>query len=100
MELVTNLNTNEKHYRLVSQIEASATSIAANIAEGKGRYHKKEFIQYLYIARGSLYETVTFLVIFHREKWIKDENFNKLKMQTIEIGKMISGLISSLKRII
>jgi four helix bundle protein len=44
------LNTQNKHFRLVENLEASATSIALNIAEGKGRYSKKEFIQFLYIA--------------------------------------------------
>ena len=48
-----------KHLRLVSQMEAAVTSPAQNIAEGKGRQYKKEFIQFLHIAQGSLYEVVT-----------------------------------------
>jgi four helix bundle protein len=43
-----------KHMRLISQIEAAVTSPAQNIAEGKGRQYKKEFIQFLHIAQGSL----------------------------------------------
>jgi four helix bundle protein len=39
-----------KHIRLISQMEAAVTSPAQNIAEGKGRQYKKEFIQFLYIA--------------------------------------------------
>jgi len=46
-----------KHIRLISQMEAAATSPSQNIAEGKGRQYKKEFIQYLHIAQGSLYES-------------------------------------------
>lgn len=59
ISLVDGIQTDRKHFRLMEQLEASSTSIALNIAEGKGRYSKKEFIQFLYIARGSLYETVT-----------------------------------------
>ena len=55
-----------KHMRLISQIEAAVTSPAQNIAEGKGRQYKKEFIQFLHIAQGSLYEVVTLNEIFRR----------------------------------
>lgn len=49
------LETPRKHYRLIEQLEASSTSPSMNIAEGKGRFSKKEFIHYLYIARGSVF---------------------------------------------
>jgi len=65
-----NLNTKQKHYRLTDRLEASATSIAMNIAEGKGRNSRKEFIQFLYIARGSSYETITLLTVFQMNSWI------------------------------
>ena len=50
-----------KHIRLVNQMEAAAVSPAQNIAEGKGRQYKREFIQFLFIARGSIFEVVTVL---------------------------------------
>lgn len=43
-----------KHFRLIGQMEAAASSIAQNIEEGKGRQYRNEFIQFLYIAEGSL----------------------------------------------
>ena len=52
--IAENTQTDRKHFRLIEQLESASTSIALNIAEGKGRYSKKEFIQFLYIARGSL----------------------------------------------
>lgn len=68
-----------------------------NIAEGKGRYSKKEFVQFLFIARGSLYETITLLEIFHRQKWIESITFGKLKAEATEIAKMLNSLINSIK---
>jgi len=96
IDTVENISTGRKHYRLLEQIEASSTSIAMNIAEGKGRFSKKEFVQYLYISRGSLYETMTLLEIFRRKKWISDDQYSQLEMYGKEIVSMIKGLINSL----
>ena len=57
-----------RHIRLISQMEAAATSPAQNIAEGKGRQYKKEFIQFLFIDRGSIFEVVTLNVIFSNKE--------------------------------
>jgi four helix bundle protein len=75
IKTVEEISTDRKHYRLLEQIEASSTSISMNIAEGKGRYSKKEFSHYLYIARGSLYETMTLLQIFLRIGWISESRY-------------------------
>ena len=96
--LVETINTGRKHYRLIEQLEAASASIAMNIAEGKGRYSKKEFIQFLYIARGSLFETITLLTIFHSNNWITDEQLEKMKQSADEIAKMLGGLIASIKK--
>jgi len=66
------------------------------VKKGKGRNSKKEFIQFCYIARGSLYETMTLLEIFRRRKWIMDSPYSKLEKEGIEIASMIKGLINSL----
>ena len=95
--VVNELDTDRKHYRLIEQLESSATSVSMNIAEGKGRYSKKEFVQFLYIARGSLYETITLLMLFHKRNWINGAQLDALKSFGDEIGKMISGLIRSIK---
>ncbi len=94
---VENISTDRKHYRLLEQIEACTTSIAMNIAEGKGRFSKKEFAQYLYISRGSLYETMTLLEIFRRVKWITDEKYIELEIPGKEIASMIIGLVKSIR---
>ena len=92
------IKTDRKHYRLIEQLEAASTSVALNIAEGKGRYSKKEFAQFLYIARGSLYETITLLIIFHQRGWISEEHLDKTKGLGEHIGKMLSSLINSIKK--
>ena len=96
IDLVETIDTGRKHYRLFEQIEASSASVSMNLAEGKGRFSQKEFIQYCYIARGSLYETMTLLEIFKRKGWISEEGFSSLKSKGIEIASMIKGLINSL----
>jgi len=68
-----------------------------NIAEGKGRFSKKEFVHFLYIARGSLYETMTLLEIFLKRGWVSQEEFATVKTETKEIAKMLNGLINSIK---
>lgn len=98
INLIDNLETDRKHYRLFEQLEASATSIPMNIAEGKGRESKKDFIRFLYIARGSIYETLTLLEIFLRLGWISQASFSNLEQDSIEIIRMLKGLINALAR--
>lgn len=92
------IKTDRKHYRLIENLESAAVSIATNIAEGKGRYSKREFVQFLYIARGSLYETATLLEIFKKRNWIDNSGYEKLIKDTEEITKMLMGLINSIRR--
>ena len=91
------LNLDRKHFRLIEQIESSSTSVPMNIAEGKGRNSKKDFIQFLYIARGSINETVTLLIIFNKLGWIDTATFNSFISEGEEISKMLNGLINSIK---
>lgn len=97
IDLTEKIEADRKHYRLVEQLESASSSIAANMAEGKGRYSKREFIQFLYIARGSLYETITLLVLFHKKEWIDDVDLQELEVLADEINKMLSSLIKSIK---
>ena len=94
---IDQLQTPRKHYRLIEQLESAATSVAMNIAEGKGRQTTKEFIQFLFIARGSLFEVITLLIIFQNLNWINEETVNKFLPMAEEITKMINSLIKSMK---
>ena len=100
INVVDELDTPRKHYRLIEQLEACSTSVALNIAEGKGRYSKKEFKHFCYISRGSLYQTVAMLQIFNKMNWLDDNSCKRLYSEAIEINKMLSGLINSLKAVL
>ena len=93
---VDQIETPRRHYRLIEQLESCCTSLALNISEGKGRYSKKEFRHFLYVARGSLCETVTMLQIFSRKNWLKESRYLFLYEEAQEIHKMLSGLIRSI----
>ena len=95
--VIDKIETQRKHFRLVEQLESASTSVAMNIAEGKGRQTTKEFIQFLYIARGSLFEVITLLIILQRAEWIKKERVMHFQQLAEEITKMINSLIKSMK---
>ncbi|MEA3326755.1 MAG: four helix bundle protein [Chloroflexota bacterium] len=97
-DLIDHLKTSRKHYRLIEQLESAVTSVPMNIAEGKGRNSQKEFMHFLYIARGSLYETLTLLEIFKLRSWITNDQFDNFEMKSNEIAKMINGLIRTIAR--
>jgi len=97
IRIIDDLNTPRKHYRLIEQLESACTSVALNIAEGKGRQTTKEFIQFLYIARGSLFEVVTLLIILHELGWLKQESLYDLQKLAEEITKMLNSFIKSMK---
>ena len=88
-----------KHFRLIGQMEAAVSSIAQNIAEGKGRQHKKEFIQFLYVAEGSLFEVVTLTELFKRRGLFRDNEAATIRKQAEVLDRKLHGLINSLRGI-
>ncbi|MBM4351350.1 MAG: four helix bundle protein [Deltaproteobacteria bacterium] len=86
-----------KYLRVISQMEAAVTSVPQNIAEGKGRQYRKEFIQYLYIAEGSLFEVLTLSEILKRRKLIQVEEFTEIRNRAEIIDRKLHGLINSLR---
>ena len=96
LDLLDNFPKN-RHLRLVGQMEAAVTSPAQNTAEGKGRQYKKEFIQFLHIAQGSLYEVVTLNEIFRRKKLFSDEESTEIRKRCEQIDRKLNGLINSLR---
>lgn len=86
-----------KHVRLVNQMEGAAISPAQNIAEGKGRQYKKEFIQFLHIAQGSIFEVVTLNEIFRRKGLFTEEEAREIRERCEQIDRKLNGLINSLR---
>jgi four helix bundle protein len=86
-----------KYSRVVGQMEAAVSSIPQNIAEGKGRQYKKEFIQYLYIAEGSLFEVLTLSEILKRRRLIGEKESIEIRERAEIIDRKLHGLINSLR---
>ena len=95
--VVKKFSENER-YGLITQIQRASTSVPANIAEGWGRGSTKEYIQFLHIARGSLMELETHLIIAQKLGYIEIINSNAFQRYIEEIGKMINQLINSLNK--
>ncbi|MFA5010605.1 MAG: four helix bundle protein [Ignavibacteria bacterium] len=85
----------EEIYGITNQIRRAAVSIPSNIAEGAGRNHDKEFIQFLYIAMGSSSELETQIFICKNLKYIGEEQMNTILEKLYDIRKMLSGLLKS-----
>ncbi len=83
-------------YRLIGQVESSAGSIMDNIAEGFERGGNKEFVQFLYIAKGSCSELRSQLCRALDRKYINQEEFQELTDQCMKISSLIHKFISYL----
>lgn len=88
----------EEEYRLKDQIMRSSRSITANIAEGYGRHHHQENIQFCRIARGSLTETLDHLIVALDDEYLTDEEFTVKRGLLENTWKVLNGYIAYLKR--
>ena len=95
--LVTKVFPREELFGMTSQIRRAAVSIPANIAEGQGRQHTKEFLNHLSIARGSLKELETHLILSQRVGLLKQQNTEPLLRLADEISRMLTGLRKTLQ---
>ncbi len=86
-----------EQFGLVSQIRRSAISIPTNIIEGQARQYKKEFIQFLYIAKGSLEETNYHLFLAKYLVFISEEIYQELSEICTRIKMMLHKLIKSMQ---
>ncbi|MCK4403963.1 MAG: four helix bundle protein [candidate division Zixibacteria bacterium] len=87
-----------RDYGLVDQIRRASISISSNIAEGFERGSKKEFIQFLYIAKGSLGEVRSQLQVCFELGYINKENLNSLLSQSYDLSNQLGAFISSIKK--
>lgn len=83
---------------LVPQLLRCANSIPANIAEGSYRRSKKEFVQFLYIAKGSLAETATYLELAFRQRYFSKLVYERLIAKCKEVLTLLVALINSFRK--
>jgi four helix bundle protein len=88
----------EEKYRIVDQLIRASRSITANIAEGHGRFHFQENIQFCRQARGSLTETLDHLICAYDENYITVEQLNDFRNQYTLCLKLLNGYISYLQK--
>ncbi|MBQ6936329.1 MAG: four helix bundle protein [Clostridia bacterium] len=89
---------NQEKFALSDQIRRAVVSIPSNIAEGYSRNSDREFLQFLYIARGSKSELETQLEIAEMLGYLKENQLQEINVLLEEIGKMLNKLISTIKK--
>ena len=88
----------EEEYRLKDQIVRSSRSVTANIAEGYGRHHHQENIQFCRTARGSLTETLDHLIVALDDGYLANDNYASTRSLLENTWKVLNGYIAYLKR--
>jgi four helix bundle protein len=86
-------------YGLAQQLRRAVVSIASNIAEGKGHRSDKEFLHFLFHARGSLLEVRTQLLIASGLQYLSPQRVSELEAKAEDLGRALNGLITSLERV-
>ncbi|CAN5777203.1 four helix bundle protein [soil metagenome] len=87
-----------EQFGLTAQIRRAAVSIPSNIAEGFGRQLSGDFVRFLTIARGSLYEVQTQIEIAFNLRFLRDDAVNALSTQASEIERMLNRLITTIRQ--
>jgi len=85
-------------YGLTSQIRRAGVSVPSNIAEGNGRLTTPDYIRFLYLSYGSLMEVDTQVFIARRRAYLTAEVETDLTARVSEVGRMLNGLIKSLRK--
>ncbi len=90
----TALFPRQEVYGLTSQMRRAAVSVPSNIAEGKGRYSRKELLQFLFRARGSLLELQTQITIARELGFLAAKEGKSLAELAAEVGRLLNGLVN------
>src|SRR3990172_6554320 len=83
-------------YGIISQLQRAVVSIPANIAEGYERNHRKEYLQFLFIAKGSLGEVETYILLAKDLGYLKDADYAVIDEKRKTVSRLLKGLIKSL----
>lgn len=95
---ITRRLPSSERFALANQIRRSAMSVPANIAEGHSRHHRDDFLRFLSIARGSLAELESHLLIAAHLGYIEGVDLAPLITKASEVSRMLAGLVRALRR--
>ena len=95
--LLTKTFPKDEMFGLTSQLRRAAVSIPSNISEGSAR-SKKDFSRFIDMARGSVFECVTLLLISAKQEYVEPEKTSDVKNNLTVLSKMLSGLKRSMNR--
>lgn len=94
--VVESFPSHEK-YRLVDQLVRASYSVPSNIVEGNSKNTTKDYLNFLYMSRGSIHELKYFILLSKDLSYINQEVYQSLSLDCDTIAKMLNGLINSLK---
>jgi four helix bundle protein len=97
LEMLTKKFPNDEKYKLVDQMIRASRSVTANIAEGFGRFHYQENIQFCRQARGSLFELLDHMTVAYDDNYISKEEFKEYNNRINEVIRLNNGFIKYLK---
>lgn len=86
----------EETYALGDQLRRAAVSMPSNIAEGFGRGSKKDYANFLVMARGSAYETETQLLLCARVRHLSEKDIQQALLLLSEVARMINAILSKI----
>lgn len=94
---ITRTFPNDERFGLISQLRRSAVSVPSNIAEGYGRNSTRDYVRFLRMAIGSLYEIQTQLEISLNENFITEQNLGIISPLIVEVEKMLISLAKKIE---
>lgn len=93
--LITKCFPEDEKYNLTAQMRRAGVSVMSNIAEGQGRYSRKDFVRFLYFARGSLYEVQSLVILANDLGYLDKGHKDALLLGTDTVGPMLNALIAA-----
>lgn len=87
----------DEMFGLTSQVRRAAVAVPSNIAEGQGRQTTRDFLHFLCVARGSLNETETQILVAARLQYVDERAMTEVLDLSAEVGRLLHGLSRSLK---
>lgn len=95
--LLTKQFPKDEIYALTNQLRRSIVSVATNIAEGATRQHKKDYLNFLYVARASLVEAEYLLSLAHRFQYIEKKSYEQISLLVDQTQSKLYGLLKSVE---